>query len=56
MVLISLIANTIEPFALVDKDDKSPTSVPNELKVVLKLSNVCVVATLLTAILLYQFT
>ena len=38
LVLISLIAKTIEPFALVDKDDKSPTSVPNELKVVLKLS------------------
>jgi hypothetical protein len=40
LVLISLIAKTIEPFALVDKDDRSPTSVPNELKVVLKLSNV----------------
>ena len=53
--LTSLIAATIEDVSVVLRLAKSPTSVPKELKVVLRVSKVSVVATLLIAILLYYF-
>ena len=55
LVLISFIAATIDDVSVVPKLARSPTSVPRLLKVVLKPSNVLVVATLLIAILLYYF-